>query len=148
MAAKMKSKKEGRRKTHSRSDWAKVEIEIMDWVLRIKLAQHYDRFAALLRRDGREFDCRESRKDRFWGAVEEQNGILRGQNQLGRLLMDLCELVEAKSQEERSEVSLLNVPDFSLFGNPIGSYGRENEISSSRSTAGLGFARIGPVASR
>ena len=116
MAAKMKSKKEGRRKNHSRPDWAKIEIQIMDWVLRVKLAQHYDRLAALLRSTGDRPIVEKSRKDRFWGAVEEQNGMLRGQNQLGRLLMDLREFVEVMSQKELSEVPPLTISDFSLLG--------------------------------
>jgi ribA/ribD-fused uncharacterized protein len=119
MAAKIKSKKEGRRKNHSRSDWPEVKIQIMDWVLRVKLAHHYQRLATLLRSTGHRPIVEKSRNDRFWGAVEDQKGILRGQNHLGCLLMDLRELVEIMSQEELSEMPPLSIPDFCLLGKPI-----------------------------
>lgn len=120
MAAKMKAKKEGRRKNHSRSDWEQVEVQIMDWVLRVKLAQHYPRMSRLLRATGNRPIVEKSRKDRFWGAVEERDGVLRGQNRLGQLLMDLREFVGVMSQEELIEVPPLTLPDFRLIGESIG----------------------------
>lgn len=71
----MKSKKEGRRKNHSRSDWGKIEVPIMEWVLRVKLAQHYQRISRLLRATGIRPIVERSRNDRFWGAVEERDGV-------------------------------------------------------------------------
>ena len=49
MAGKTKSKKDGRRKCHSRSDWDEIEVEVMHWVLSVKLAQQYHRISRLLR---------------------------------------------------------------------------------------------------
>lgn len=120
MAAKMKSKKEGRRKHHSRSDWDQIEIEIMQWVLRIKLAQHYHQMSRLLRATGNRRIVEKSRNDRFWGAVEQEDGVLRGQNQLGQLLMALRECVEIMAQEDLSEVQPLTIVDFYLLERPIG----------------------------
>jgi type I restriction enzyme, S subunit len=120
MAAKMKAKKEGRRKNHFRSDWEQIEVQIMDWVLRVKLAQHYPRMPRLLRATGNRPIVEQSRKDRFWGAVEERDGVLRGQNRLGQLLMDLREFVEVMSQEELTEVPPLALPGFRLIGESIG----------------------------
>ncbi len=120
MAAKMKSKKEGRRKHHSRSDWDEMEIEIMQWVLRVKLAQHYHQMSKLLRATENRQIVEKSRNDRFWGAVEHEDGVLRGRNHLGQLLMGLRECVEIMAQEELSEVQPLTIADFCLLGTPIG----------------------------
>jgi ribA/ribD-fused uncharacterized protein len=86
--AKLKSKKGGRRE-QSRKDWDSVRVEIMRWCLRLKLNQHFGRFYDLLRKSGNLAIVERSRKDRFWGAVLEEDGVLRGENQLGRLLMEL-----------------------------------------------------------
>jgi ribA/ribD-fused uncharacterized protein len=119
MAAKMKAKKEGRRHKHSRDDWEEVQIEIMRWVLRVKLAQNYSRISELLLSTGDSPIVEKSRKDKFWGAVEDLEGNLHGYNQLGRLLMELRELVKIQSRQELTVVEPLEIPDFLLLGNPI-----------------------------
>lgn len=119
MAAKMKSKKEGRRKHHSRLDWEEVQIIIMNWVLRVKVAQHYHQMSRLLRATGNRPIVEKSRNDRFWGAVEQEDGVLRGRNQLGQLLMELRKFVEIMTQEDFAEVQPLSIPDFLLLGKPI-----------------------------
>ena len=40
----MKTKKDGRKKSHSRPDWDGIQIKLMEWCLRVKLAQHYRAF--------------------------------------------------------------------------------------------------------
>jgi ribA/ribD-fused uncharacterized protein len=123
MRAKMVSKKEGRRKEHSRADWEQVQEAVMLWCLRVKLAQHYQRFGGLLRRTSPRPIVERSRKDRYWGAILEADGVLRGQNRLGLLLMELRdELVAAKvaGQEGRLlRVEPPQVPDFLLLGQAI-----------------------------
>jgi ribA/ribD-fused uncharacterized protein len=89
MAAKMKAKKGGRRKNHTRPDWETVQEEVMRWCLRIKWAQHPHRFGGLLRATRSQPIAERSSKDRFWGAVLESDQVLRGENRLGRLLMEL-----------------------------------------------------------
>jgi ribA/ribD-fused uncharacterized protein len=88
MAAKMKTRKE-RRRDQSRPDWGQIDVEVMRWVLRVKLAQHFDRLAPLLERTAGRAIVEKSRKDRTWGAVEDTDGRLHGRNQLGLLLMEL-----------------------------------------------------------
>jgi ribA/ribD-fused uncharacterized protein len=108
MPAKMKAKKKGRRKKHLRPDWEQVQEAVMRWCLRVKLAQHLQRFGGLLRWSAPRPIVERSRSDRFWGAVLEKDGVLRGQNHLGRLLMGLRdELLVAKvaGQESRLLVS-------------------------------------------
>lgn len=124
MQAKMKAKKEGRRKDHSRPDWEEVQVEIMRWCLRVKLAQHIKKFGGLLRWSAPRPIVERSRKDRFWGAVLEGDGVLRGENQLGRLLMELREeLLACKQPGEESRLLRVeppSIPDFLLLGKPLG----------------------------
>jgi type I restriction enzyme S subunit len=123
MRAKMVSKKNGRRKHHSRPDWEEIQVEVMRWCLRVKLAQHFQRFGGLLRRTSPRPIVERSRKDRFWGAVLDTDGVLRGENRLGLLLMGLRdELLAGKlaGQEGRLlRVEPPQVPDFLLLGQPI-----------------------------
>jgi ribA/ribD-fused uncharacterized protein len=124
MQAKMKAKKEGRRKEHSRLDWDEIQVEVMRWCLRVKLAQHVMKFGGLLRRSAPRPIVEQSRKDRFWGAVLEQDGVLRGQNRLGQLLAELREELltcRAAGQESRLlRVEPPQVPEFLLLGQAIG----------------------------
>ena len=123
MQAKMKAKKEGRRKEHSRLDWDEIQVEVMRWCVRVKLAQHVTKFGGLLRRSAPRPIVEQSRKDRFWGAVLEKDGVLRGENRLGLLLMELrdellaCEVAGQASRLLRVEPP--QVPEFLLLGKPI-----------------------------
>ena len=91
----------------------------MHWVLSVKLAQQYHRMSRLLRGTGNRPIVEKSRNDRFWGAVEQEDGVLSGQNQLGRLLMESRARVEIMTQEEPSELQALTIADFYLLGAPI-----------------------------
>jgi hypothetical protein len=119
----MKARKDGRPK-EARPDWEEVKVPIMRWVLRVKLAQHPRRMAALVRWSGTGPIVEQSRKDRFWGAVEEPDGVFRGDNMLGQLWTEFREEVRAKF-DAGQEASLLKVdppavPDFKLLGHDIG----------------------------
>jgi ribA/ribD-fused uncharacterized protein len=123
MQAKMKAKKEGRWKEHSRPDWEQVQEAVMRWCLRAKLAQHVTKFGGLLRWSSPRPIVERSRKDRFWGAVLEKDGVLRGENRLGLLLMELREELlacRAAGQESRLlRVEPPQISDFLLLGKPI-----------------------------
>jgi type I restriction enzyme S subunit len=122
--AKMKAKKEGRRKEHSRPDWEQVQEAVMRWCLRVKLAQHSQRFGGLLRWSAPRPIVERSRSDRFWGAVLERDGVLRGQNRLGQLLMELREeLLACRAAGQESRLLRVEPPpvlDFLLLGQVIG----------------------------
>ena len=125
MQAKMKSKKDGRRKNHSRPDWDEIKVELMRWCLRVKLAQHYRDFTVQLLNWTKQRPIVEhSSKDRFWGAVKGEDGVLHGANQLGRLLVEVrdnAQLLRTASREaELLRVEPLEIPDFLLLGQPIG----------------------------
>ena len=76
-----------------RKDWDDVKVDLMMWCLKVKLEQHPDDFGDLLRSTGSRPIVEKSRKDRFWGSVTREDGMLVGQNFLGKLLMELREQV-------------------------------------------------------
>jgi type I restriction enzyme, S subunit len=118
MAAKMKSKPH---RASTRGDWEVVRTKIMRWVLRVKLAQHYRRFSAVLLETGDLPIVERSRKDRFWGAVEDADGVLRGANALGRLLMELrAELLRRDAQQGLLQVHPPAVENFLLLSRAVG----------------------------
>ena len=119
MVAKMKSKKEGRRKTGSRPDWEAVQIEAMRWVLRVKLAQHSRTFGGVLRTSGTRAIVERSRKDRYWGAVPDKDGVLRGKNWLGKLLMELRDELLSKGGAAFLRVEPPLIENCLLLGQPI-----------------------------
>lgn len=110
MSAKMQAK---RWKQDQRKDWMDLRVDVMAWVLRVKLAQNLVIFGKALRetaRGGVRLDIVEqSRGDDFWGAklvVEDERYVLRGANVLGQLLSGLRdELLECGSE------SMKVVPD-------------------------------------
>lgn len=120
MQAKMKSKKEGRRREGSRPDWDEVQEEVMRWVLRVKLACHPRAFGRLLKATRERPIVERSRKDRFWGAVLEANDVLQGENRLGRLLMELRGELADKGEAGVVRVDPPTIPDFRLLGEPVG----------------------------
>ncbi len=120
MAAKLKSKKEKRRDTGSRPDWQTVNLDVMRWVMRVKLAQHFKTIGRLLRATRDRAIVELSKKDAFWGAIEGDDGVLRGENHLGRLLMKLRAEVLAKPEAELLRVEPPAIPDVLLLGKPVG----------------------------
>lgn len=87
MAAKMVTKPY--RSASGRPDWDAVRVEVMRWVIRVKVLQGGD-FGARLAETGERPIIEDSHKDRFWGAVfSHESGFFVGENWLGRLLMDV-----------------------------------------------------------
>ena len=116
MTAKMK----GEPHLHdSRPDWDRVRVVIMRWCLRVKLAQHWKTFGELLRSVGDRPIVEQSWKNDFWGAKPADDGTLRGVNALGRLLMELRELVQREPRTSLLQVEPLPIPDFLLDGRPV-----------------------------
>ena len=111
----------------TRPDWDQVRVEIMRYVLRVKLAQNFETFGALLESTATHPIVEQSRKDAFWGAkVVEGSSLLRGQNVLGKLLVELRDQYVnscSESREAMRHVPPLDIPDFLLYGQPIQSVG-------------------------
>ena len=111
----------------TRNDWDEVRVAIMRYVLKVKLAQNFSTFGALLESTGTRPIVELSRRDPFWGAQRnKETSILRGQNVLGKLL---CELREefvnssAESREAMRYVPPLDIPNFLLYGEAIQAIG-------------------------
>ena len=104
----------------TRPDWHRARIAVMRWVLRLKLAQHWDRFGQLLRDSGDLPIVENSQRDRFWGASPQHDGRLAGANVLGRLLMELRQVAAQQGRSAFAAVEPPPLPDFLLIGRPIG----------------------------
>lgn len=116
MTAKMKSKPY---RQDSRPDWDKVRVKIMRWCLRVKLAQNWGTFSKLLLETENCPIVEQSWKDAFWGARAVDDNTLVGMNVLGRLLMELREIVKSEERESLLCVQPIKFPDFRLAGYPI-----------------------------
>ena len=116
MTAKMKSKPH---RHETRRDWNRVRVAIMRWCLRVKLAQNADAFRDLLLSTGGLAIVEESRKDVFWGAKPIDEKTLVGVNALGRLLMELRELVKSEPQDNLLCVERPSIPYLLLDGRPV-----------------------------
>jgi len=122
MAAKMKARKDGRRSRCGRPDWYTISLDVLDWCLRVKLAQNFVPFYWLLELTGDRAIVERSHKDTFYGCKLADDGVLRGQNHLGRLLMRLREHARAHYHTDRDvlrRVEPLDIPNFKLLGEPI-----------------------------
>lgn len=104
----------------TRKDWDNVRVNIMRWCLKVKLSQNFDKFKQVLL-DTKDLPIVEmSRKDSFWGAkLNKNNGRLEGYNILGRLLMELREILMNTSEDKLLYVHPLNIEKFYIFGEPI-----------------------------
>jgi ribA/ribD-fused uncharacterized protein len=110
-------------RSQSREDFEDIKVEIMRWCLRVKLAQNFIEFGRLLLTTNNKPIVEDSHKDSFWGAVRDKKDgdILRGVNALGRLLMQLREqYLENPYSWRLLYVEPLKIPNFKLFGEPIG----------------------------
>jgi len=72
-----------------RPDWNDISIHAMQWVLELKLQQHPDTFGRTLQATGTYPIVEKSSKDSFWGCIQGADGIFRGENVLGKLLVNL-----------------------------------------------------------
>ena len=123
MRAKMAAKRDGRR-NDSRTDWDTVRVTVMRWCLRVKLENNFGEFFNLLKSTDERPIVERSRRDRFWGAVLEKDGVLRGQNTLGKLLVELRNEVVAwmcapDDAEEWPGVTAPRIPTFCLCDCPL-----------------------------
>jgi ribA/ribD-fused uncharacterized protein len=115
MTAKMRSKPY---RDDSRPDWDEVRVKIMRWCLRAKLLHNWTAFSTLLLATGDRPIVEDSRKDDYWGAKGSEDNLLAGRNVLGRLLMELREIVRM-DPARLDELHPLDIPDFVILGEPV-----------------------------
>lgn len=117
MTAKMLSKPH---RPYSRKDWLYVRVKIMQWCLRIKLAQNLEKFSSLLLATKNLPIVEYSNKDSFWGArFNREQDCFIGLNVLGRLLMGLRLELQQNELYKLSYVEPLNIENFLLFDKKI-----------------------------
>jgi ribA/ribD-fused uncharacterized protein len=145
MTAKMKGKPHTKR---TRSDWDRVRVNIMRWCLRVKLAQNWQKFGALLLATGDQPIVEESRKDDFWGAKPANYETLVGANVLGRLLMELREELRRKNEQFLMRVEPPTVQNFLLYGRAIGVVQSDERVSAEGVSISAGSEQSAPVFSK
>ena len=116
MAAKMAGKPY--RDGHCRADFDEIKVDVMRFCLRVKLAQHREKFGALLLSTGTKPIVEESHKTDFWAAkaIAEDTSRLEGENNLGILLVALREEFRALKPTDDYVVAPLSIPSFTLMG--------------------------------
>jgi ribA/ribD-fused uncharacterized protein len=84
-----------------RPDWRDISVAVMEWAVRMKLAQNCKFFAPLLLSSG-DMDIVEiSSRDDFWGTLRAGD-VLRGKNVLGKILTDIRNELTANPDELRN----------------------------------------------
>ncbi len=77
-----------------REDWAEVKVDVMLGLLRLKFSQV--KFRQKLLATGDHFILEGNEHgDNFWGMCRNADGVFKGRNQLGRLLMQVREEVRS-----------------------------------------------------
>jgi ribA/ribD-fused uncharacterized protein len=103
----------------TRKDWEKTRVVIMKWCLKIKLIQNYEKFSRILKETEHLNIVESSNKDTFWGARPTDTATFEGVNALGRLLMELRDIVNESSGLPLKIVTPPTLEDFLLFGKQI-----------------------------
>lgn len=127
MAAKMVSKPH--RKEKCRADWDLVQIPVMEWCLRLKLAFNFRLiYWALRENTGRPIVEISSKHDQFWGTTPDRDDPDRvtGSNVLGKLWMAVRDEVLADPAAPFGELARKcavvpppRVDNFKLFGQAV-----------------------------
>ena len=119
ISAKMKARKH---RFFTRSDWNSVRLKVMRWTLRVKLAQNWEKFSALLLSTSDKPIVEESSKgDNYWGTIRQTDGVtLVGTNALGRLLMELRQELPEKGEAMKVVAPPTGLENFLFFGRAIG----------------------------
>jgi len=107
------------RDAFTRSDWMDIRVNVMRWVLRVKLAQHIETLGALLKSTGKRPIVEWSRHDSFWGAGPVDQATNHGQNVLGCLLTELRDEYLA-DQAQAVTVQTPNFPQPCFLGTADG----------------------------
>ncbi|SFA95104.1 conserved hypothetical protein, ribA/ribD-fused [Rhizobium sp. NFR07] len=144
MTAKMRSKPY---RDDSRPDWEEVRVKVMRWCLRAKLLHNWTTFSTLLLATGDRPIVEDSRKDDYWGAKSGEDNLLAGRNVLGRLLMELREIVR-NDPARLEELHPLEIPCFVLFGEAIPTLIKRNLPPTQNEVHGMRSEQIRSAAAR
>ena len=95
-----------------------VKSMIMRWTLRAKLLCNQSFYELIMSTNDWPI-VENSRKDRYWGAVPEPDGMLVGENALGRLLMELRRNIRDGKIRMDASLRPLSIENFTLLGEPM-----------------------------
>lgn len=102
-----------------REDWKEVQLEVMEFCLKLKLLWHWMKFGKLLRdTEGKEIVEISSKRDTYWGKVRSEEGLV-GDNHLGKLLMKLRDELLGECNEHLRIVSPPSHLDLRFLGEEI-----------------------------
>lgn len=100
----------------TRMDWMEVRVEVMRWVLGVKLVNHPKTIGRLLAQSSGESIVEYSKRDDFWGAKPiDDEEFVYGQNVLGRLLTELRDRWKT-DQSRRHVAPKVDFPNAKLLG--------------------------------
>ena len=104
-------------KDNTRKDWDRIKVDVMDWAIRIKLMQNYDKMIKLFQDSESKEIVEDSSKDAYWGAIPTENDkTLIGVNMLGQVLMKIREDV---LKSKFNVIKPLKFDNFLLYNNLI-----------------------------
>jgi ribA/ribD-fused uncharacterized protein len=108
------------KKNYTHSDFEKFKVEIMEWVVRLKVAQHYYKIAPYLRKAVDKNIAELTGRDKFWGAVlnKKDKTELIGENNLGKIWMKI--IADFKSDKSKVQhVEPLNISSMKILGKSL-----------------------------
>jgi len=129
-----------------RDDWDSIQLEVMDFCLRVKLIYHWVKFGDLLRSTEEmnifEIEARKKTSS-FWGVVEDKTGF-RGENHLGKLLMKLrSEFIDQDNESLRVLVSPSHL-NLMFLGSAIETIDRKGHLRQSGTQFSERVAEVRP----
>jgi ribA/ribD-fused uncharacterized protein len=102
----------------ARPDWLQVNVPVMRHALRLRYAHHPTDMVDVMHLTAGKPIVEISRRDNFWGAIED-NGLLTGCNVLGRLHMEMREIILGRDPELPYEVQAPAISGAVLCDRPI-----------------------------
>jgi len=106
------------RSQETRADWYDVNVSLMRHSLRLRYGHHPEEMSELFAKTKEVPIVEISSRDNFWGTFNE-NGILRGENILGRLWMELRQEVADHDPTTPFEVAAPKIPELTLCGRQV-----------------------------
>ena len=100
----------------TRNDWNEVKLPIMSWVVALKTSQHFTTLKPRLLEDYGKRIVEYSKKDDYWGAVNNGNGVLIGHNYLGRIWTRVSTLIATKNASHIHSLAIAPKLELKLLG--------------------------------
>ncbi|GHT76265.1 hypothetical protein AGMMS50262_13980 [Bacteroidia bacterium] len=105
---------------YMRLDWDEIKVDVMEWCMRVKFAQHFEDLKPLLQKSQTKTLVKYSTTNDFWGAcpVKSNPSCLMGTNVLGQILMKIRNDYQYRPKDILV-VKPLKIKDFTIYGRSI-----------------------------